>query len=159
MHYRVILTTAAAWLLGVRGYTFYHAMWLTGEDDRSEALPDERVDDLDHRATWAVGGQGVGSPRRVSHHVAGSSHVCGIDSSTRHERSERLTDLVSVAGIPDESRTQAVRVAAAIGSLRSLERSRDLSHQARHDERVVRRRTVPAARPDAERPRISAVPV
>ena len=110
---------------------------LTGDDDRSEALPDERVDDLDHRAAWAVGGQGVGSPRRVSHHVAGRSHVGGIDSSTWHQWSKRLADLVSIAGVPDESRTQSVRVAAAIGPLRSLERSRDLSHQARHCEGVV----------------------
>ena len=114
---------------------------LTGDDDRSEALPDERVDDLDHRAAWAVGGQGVGSPRRVSHHVAGRSHVGGIDSSTWHQWSKRLADLVSIAGVPDESRTQSVRVAAAIGPLRSLERSRDLSHQARHCEGVVAART------------------
>ena len=111
----------------------HRAKGLTGDDDRGESLPDESVDDLDRRAAWAARGQGAGSPRRVSHDVAARSHVGGVDSSTRHEWSECLADLVSIAGIPDESRAQSVRVAAAIGPLRSVERTRDLSHQARHD--------------------------
>ena len=115
------------------------AKGLTGDDDRGESLPDESVDDLDRRAAWAARGQGVGSPRRVSHDVAARSHVGGVDSSARHEWSERLADLVSIAGVPDESRAQSVRVAAAIGPLRSLaadlasDLASDLSHQARHD--------------------------
>ena len=117
----------------------HRAKGLTGDDDRGESLPDESVDDLDRRAAWAARGQGVGSPRRVSHDVAAHSHVGGVDSSARHEWSERLADLVSIAGVPDQSRAQSFRVAAAIGPLRSLatdlasDLASDLSHQARHD--------------------------